>query len=98
MHMRQWRIGEWPWPVLAPVVLLIAVAIFAPLLMPYDPAEQDYSAVLTGPSRQHWLGTDYLGRDTLSRIIGGARVSMTAMAIVLIAALVIGVVIGSFAG
>jgi ABC-type dipeptide/oligopeptide/nickel transport system permease subunit len=91
-------VGRWPWLVLAPVISLILVAAFAPLLMPYDPAAQDYSSVLSGPSWQHWLGTDYLGRDLFSRIVGGARVSLTAMATVLIAALVIGVIVGSFAG
>ena len=91
-------IARWPWPVLAPVITLVLIAIFAPLIMPYDPAAQDYTEVLSGPSWQHWFGTDYLGRDIFSRIIGGAQVSLTAMTIVLAAALVIGVVLGSFAG
>lgn len=88
----------WPWHILAPVLLFVAVAVFAPWLMPYDPAAQDYMSTLQGPSWAHWLGTDYLGRDLLSRLIGGARVSLTAMSIVLAAALAIGVVIGSLAG
>ncbi len=90
--------AKWPWLVLMPVLIFIAIAIFSPWLTPYDPTAQDYSAVLEGPSTAHWLGTDYLGRDTLSRLIDGARVSLFAMSIVLIAALFVGVMIGSFAG
>lgn len=88
----------WPWPILAPAIVFVLIGIFAPVLMTHDPAAQDYGALLTGPSGAHWLGTDYLGRDMFSRIIGGARTSLVAMAFVLAAALAIGVVIGSFAG
>lgn len=89
---------NWPWLILTPAILFVLVGLFAPLIMTYDPAAQDYGALLQGPSNAHWLGTDYLGRDTFSRIIGGARTSLVAMAVVLAAALAIGVVIGSFAG
>lgn len=89
---------NWPWKVLAPVVLFVMIGIIGPWIMPYDPGAQDYAATLEGPSWAHWLGTDYLGRDILSRIIGGTRISLVAMAIVLVAALAIGVTIGSFAG
>lgn len=89
---------NWPWAILAPALLFVLIGIFAPVLMTHDPAAQDYSALLQGPSAAHWLGTDYLGRDMFSRIIGGARTSLVAMAFVLVAALAIGVVIGSFAG
>ncbi|WP_461535083.1 ABC transporter permease [Spongorhabdus nitratireducens] len=91
-------IAKWPWAVLTPVLLFVAVSILAPWITPYDPAAQDYSAVLQGFSQEHWLGTDYLGRDMFSRIIAGARVSLVAMSIVLAAALIIGVMVGSFAG
>ncbi|ESZ35178.1 MULTISPECIES: ABC transporter permease [unclassified Mesorhizobium] len=89
---------DWPWLVLLPVVFFVAVAVLGPSIMPYDPGAQDYDVTLAGPSWAHWLGTDYLGRDILSRIIGGARISLVAMVIVLVAALAIGVSIGSFAG
>lgn len=92
------RLRNMPWLVMSPVVFLIIVAIFAPVIMSHDPAAQDYNAILSPPSLQHLFGTDYLGRDIFSRIVGGAQVSMTAMAIVLIAALIIGVVLGSLAG
>ncbi|ESX63075.1 nickel ABC transporter permease [Mesorhizobium sp. LSHC422A00] len=89
---------DWPWLVLLPVVFFVAVGVLGPSIMPYDPGAQDYDVTLAGPSWAHWLGTDYLGRDILSRIIGGARISLVAMVIVLVAALAIGVSIGSFAG
>jgi peptide/nickel transport system permease protein len=87
-----------PWLVLTPALLFVFVGVFAPFLMTHDPATQDYSALLQGPSTSHWFGTDYLGRDLYSRIVAGARTSLVAMAFVLVAALVIGVVIGSVAG
>ncbi|KAF0137789.1 MAG: Binding-protein-dependent transport systems inner membrane component [Xanthobacteraceae bacterium] len=89
---------HWPWAILAPAFLFVLIGIFSPWLMTHDPAAQDYAALLEGPSPAHWLGTDYLGRDMFSRIIGGARTSLVAMVFVLVAALAIGVVIGSFAG
>ena len=89
---------NWPWAILAPAILFVLIGIFAPVLMTHDPAAQDYGALLQGPTTTHWFGTDYLGRDLYSRIIGGARTSLVAMAFVLAAALAIGVVIGSFAG
>lgn len=92
------RANDLPWKVLTPIVFFVVVALFAPLLVSYDPAEQNYSALLQPPSVEHWFGTDYLGRDMFSRIIMGARVSLVAMATVLASALLVGVVIGSFAG
>lgn len=89
---------NWPWAILTPALLFVLVGLFAPWIMTHDPAAQDYGALLTGPSGAHWLGTDYLGRDMFSRIVGGARTSLVAMVFVLVAALAIGVVIGSFAG
>lgn len=89
---------NWPWAILAPALLFVLIGILSPWLMTHDPAAQDYAALLEGPSAAHWLGTDYLGRDMFSRIIGGARTSLVAMVVVLVAALAIGVVIGSFAG
>jgi len=59
------------------IILMFSLALFAPLLAPYDPNEPDYFNLLKGPSAKHWLGTDDLGRDLLSRIIYGAQVSMT---------------------
>lgn len=92
------RLSKLPWLVLTPALIFVFVGTFAPLLITHDPAAQDYTAILQGPSLQHWLGTDYLGRDLWSRIVSGARTSLVAMAFVLVAALIVGVVIGSLAG
>ena len=89
---------SWPWAVLTPAFIFLLIGIFAPVIMTHDPAAQDYDAVLQSTTAQHWFGTDYLGRDIFSRIIGGARTSLIAMSVVLVAALTIGVVIGSLAG
>lgn len=58
------------------VVLLLIVAVFAPLLTTHDPVAQVLAARLQPPSAEHWLGTDALGRDIYSRIIGGTRISL----------------------
>ncbi len=92
------RLRRLPWAVLTPAIIFVMTGIFAPFLMTHDPAAQDYSVILQGPSTTHWLGTDYLGRDLWSRIVGGAQTSLVAMAVVLVAALIVGVVIGSIAG
>ena len=57
------------------LILLALAAIFAPIVAPYDYTAQDYSALTQPPSNAHWLGTDDLGRDILSRLIYGARIS-----------------------
>jgi peptide/nickel transport system permease protein len=58
------------------IVVLVLAAVFASLIAPYDPYEQNLGAVLQDPSPEHWLGTDSLGRDTLSRVIHGARIAL----------------------
>lgn len=83
---------------LIPVLLFVLVAVFAPVLAPYAPGMQVITDAMQGPSFAHWLGTDYLGRDLLSRLIWAARVSLAAMTIVLVSALAIGILIGSIAG
>ena len=76
------------------IVLLILLAIFAPLIAPYNPTYMDYSAINATPSRAHWFGCDNLGRDILSRILYGARYSLS---LGLITAL-IGCFVGLFFG
>ena len=73
------------------ILLLILIAIFAPLLAPYDPTVQDYASILQGPSKQHLLGTDEYGRDILSRIIYGTRISLSVGILAQVIATIIGV-------
>lgn len=80
------------------LLLLILIAIFAPLLAPYDPAYQDYTAVLAEPSKAHLLGTDEYGRDILSRIIYGSRVSISIGIVAQVIASLVGITLGALAG
>ena len=80
------------------VVLLVFAAIFAPLIAPHDPLEQDVLDRLKPPSADHWLGTDYFGRDTLSRLLYGARVSLVIGVSATLIAMAIGSTIGMMAG
>ncbi len=80
------------------IVLLIAAAALAPWVAPYDPLAIDLTAVLRPPSRAHWLGTDESGRDVLSRVVWGARVSMTIAIVIRLVTLVIGIAVGGLAG
>jgi len=79
------------------IVLFILVAIFANLLAPYNPVVPDLYATLQNPSAAHWLGTDSLGRDTLSRIIFGTRTSLEVGLIVVSIGTIIGMALGTIA-
>ena len=80
------------------IALLCAMAVLAPLLAPYSPYDQDLYAVLSPPSATHWLGTDNLGRDLLSRVIYGARASLLVGIVSTVLSSAIGVVAGLVAG
>jgi peptide/nickel transport system permease protein len=80
------------------MVVLVLVAVFAPLIAPFDPAQQSWTAVRKPPSWQHWFGTDESGRDLFSRVVFGARASLLAGVISVSIALGIGVPIGLLAG
>jgi peptide/nickel transport system permease protein len=83
---------------LAIVVLLVLIAALAPLLAPYAPAAQHLADRLQGPSPRHWLGTDELGRDILSRLLFGTRITLGIVALVTAIAAPVGLVIGCMAG
>lgn len=83
---------------LAILGLVCICALGAPLLAPYDPNDQDYLAFTQGPSAAHWLGTDDLGRDVLSRLIYGSRVSLQVGVIAVGIASGVGVSLGLLAG
>lgn len=78
--------------------IIIGVAIFAPWIAPHSPTEQDFGKMLMEPSAEHWLGTDDLGRDVLSRLIHGSSKSIYAAFLAVGIALLIGVPIGLLAG
>lgn len=80
------------------VGLVILAAILAPWISPYDPNDQNILSRLQGPSAEFWLGTDAFGRDVLSRIIWGARISLFVGFVSTIMAVAIGVIIGIFSG
>ena len=80
------------------LLLLAAAALFAPVVAPYDPLGQNLDQDLIPRSSEHWLGTDKLGRDILSRIIYGGRISLLVGITTVALSLAIGVVIGSLSG
>ncbi|HET6182948.1 MAG TPA: ABC transporter permease [Acetobacteraceae bacterium] len=78
--------------------VVVVLAVFAPLLAPYDPIATSWSAIRQGPSWAHWMGTDQNGRDVLSRVIWGARTSLLAGVVSVAIAAGIGVPMGLTAG
>ncbi len=80
------------------VIVLFIVAIFAPFLAPYDPAMINTKNILAEPSLSHLCGTDDLGRDVFSRMLYGARISLTVGFVAIGIAILIGVIIGASAG
>jgi peptide/nickel transport system permease protein len=80
------------------VLLAIVSAVGAPILAPYDPNQPDFLSILAPPSAAHWLGTDDLGRDVLSRIIYGSQASLMVGALSVVGALVVGTLITAVLG
>ena len=80
------------------VTIFVICALFAPWIAPQDPARIDLPTRLAGPSSTHWCGTDELGRDILSRLIYGSRISMLVGTCVVAASLALGLIVGSIAG
>jgi peptide/nickel transport system permease protein len=80
------------------VLLFTLAAVLAPLVAPYDPVQSSWLTVRKAPSAAHWLGTDDLGRDVLSRLVWGARASLAAGVISVAIAVAIGVPVGILAG
>jgi len=80
------------------VLIFVIFALFAPWIAPQDPAHIDLPTRLSRPSSAHWCGTDELGRDVLSRLIYGSRISMLVGSCVVAASLAVGLIVGSLAG
>jgi peptide/nickel transport system permease protein len=93
--LRSSGLGRWG---LAVTLVLLLAAVLAPWLAPQDPAAQQLPERLLPPSARHWMGTDELGRDVLSRTLYGARVSLLVGASVVLGAGIVGLAIGSCAG
>lgn len=82
----------------AVIALVIAAVALAPVIAPYDPLAQDLTAILQAPSAAHWLGTDTLGRDTLSRLLYGGQPALLGVATALLVFTLSGLVFGLLAG
>jgi peptide/nickel transport system permease protein len=80
------------------VVLATLAALVGPALSPFDPAAQDLPLRLAGPSGQHWLGLDELGRDILARLLAGARISLLVGVVVVGVSASVGTLVGAVAG
>jgi peptide/nickel transport system permease protein len=80
------------------VATVVLLALLAPWIAPYDPAEINVKAILMAPSWSHWCGTDTLGRDVFSRMLFGARVSLAVGFIAVGISLIIGLALGAVAG
>jgi peptide/nickel transport system permease protein len=80
------------------IAIFVALALFAPLIAPYDPIATSWTLVRKAPSTLHWFGTDDLGRDVLTRVIYGTRASLLAGVISVAIALAVGVPLGLLSG
>lgn len=94
-----WQQARWTTRIaLVMALALIVTACLAPWIAPFDPNAVDLTARLQSPNAEHWLGTDHLGRDILSRLMTGTGVSLGVVAITLSVMLTLGIVIGGTAG
>jgi peptide/nickel transport system permease protein len=80
------------------VLILVAVALLAPWIAPFDPQAQDLAAALRAPGAGHWFGTDEYGRDVFSRIVWGARTTLYIVALVTVVVGPVGLAVGTVAG
>jgi ABC-type dipeptide/oligopeptide/nickel transport system permease subunit len=99
--MRAWRRFRHHPPAmigLGIILTFVSLAILAPVISPYDPNAQDLASSIQGPSADHWLGTDQLGRDIATRLMYGARISLLIGVVAVFIGVVIGVPLGMIAG
>ncbi|MBW0002760.1 MAG: ABC transporter permease [Hyphomicrobiales bacterium] len=96
--LRAFNTNKASWIGLAIFLIVVAAAIFAPLIAPHDPLDQDVLDRLKPPSAEHLLGTDYYGRDTFSRLLYGARISLVIGVVSTLIAMAAGTLIGMLAG
>ena len=86
------------WPATSGVIFFFGTAIFAPLIATHDPNKLDIPARMSGPTMEHYIGTDQLGRDTFSRVLYGGRVALKIAGIGVSVALFLGLLLGMIAG
>ena len=96
--LKAFNTNKTSWIGLVVFLIVVVTAILAPVLAPFDPNDQNILEKLRAPTLEHWLGTDSFGRDTLSRLVYGARVSLIIGVVSTLAAMVIGTAIGMLAG
>ncbi|WP_424972699.1 ABC transporter permease [Dinoroseobacter sp. S76] len=96
--VRAFNTNKASWVGLVMFLVVVILALLAPIVAPHDPIEQNIFDKLQGPSAEYWLGTDTFGRDIFSRIIWGARISLAIAVFSIAAAMVIGTIIGLLAG
>ena len=80
------------------IVVVFLLAMLAPLIAPYDPDDINVKAILIAPTWQHWMGTDGLGRDVLSRMLFGGRISLLVGLVAVGISTIIGIILGAIAG
>lgn len=80
------------------IFMLLVVAIFAPLIAPYNPLVQDLNSALVAPNAQHWFGTDEFGRDIFSRLVYGSRITLYIVLLVSVTVGPLGLLLGVSAG
>lgn len=80
------------------IIMVFLLAMLAPIISPYDPDDINVKAILLGPSWQHWMGTDGLGRDVLSRMLFGGRISLLVGLVAVGISTAIGILLGAIAG
>ena len=80
------------------IVAVFLLAMLAPIIAPYDPDDINVKAILLRPSQQHWMGTDGLGRDVLSRMLYGGRISLLVGLVAVGISTIIGIILGAIAG
>jgi len=80
------------------LLILVSLAVFAPVISPYNPVEQHITDQFKGPSAKYWLGTDEYGRDLFTRIVWGARISLTVGTVSVILGMIVGSILGMYAG
>ena len=96
--LKAFNANKTSWVGLGVFLIVAALATLAPWIAPYDPLDQNILFRLKPPSAEHWFGTDYYGRDTLSRILWGARISLAIGLLAIGSAMVLGTLIGMVGG